>query len=124
MTAIDVRQVLHVDQNQGQRQVFALRPVEHAAGLVLDGLALRQQQLLDISGGAAHLLTHKLWQRKSDLHQIDCHHARHGELVASRYGKAFYWKATSSKLRSLRLCRRSEPPSRNMSTARMPMRKC
>lgn len=35
-----------------------------------------------------------------------------------------YWKATSAKLRSLRLCRRLTPPARRISMARMPMRRC
>ena len=42
MAAVDPRKVIHVDQNQGQRQAFASSSVQHEAGLVLDGLAQRQ----------------------------------------------------------------------------------
>ena len=50
-------------------------------------------------------------------------------VVASRVRKSScmaldYWKATSAKLRSLRLCRRCTPPLRRISMARMPMRRC
>jgi hypothetical protein len=41
--------------------------------------------------------------------------------VRRRFG---YWKATSAKLRSLRLCSWSTPWSRSNSIARMPMRRC
>ena len=39
-------------------------------------------------------------------------------------GRGVYWNATSAKLRSLRLCRRSTPPVRRISTARMPISRC
>ena len=42
---------------------------------------------------------------------------------ARRWPRA-YWNATSSKLRSLRLCSRWLPSARRISMARMPMRRC
>ena len=71
--------------------------------------------------------THGPGQGQADGCQVDGDQDGHRSEVQLGHGcgaLCFYWKATSAKLRSLRLCRRCVPPSRSSSTARMPMRRC